>query len=181
MVIMKDSTTFHSESVPPRVFAVLRVFARFLRPSQPYTISLAPYSKAFMRIPAAIFGLLSRRLCDSVLLIRAARWALSGADARPRFNSTTLLLSNMTMLEIGTICNKTSVMVGHFHIASTCKDACLWDKPSCQYVVADGAPKCPCPDPTEQPERADLRLSADTDRCSSRGPPFAPSRCPMPC
>jgi hypothetical protein len=93
---------------------VLRVFARFLRPSQPYTISLAPFSKAFMRLPAVLFGLLSPRMCDSVLLIRAARWPLSGSDARPRLNSTTTLLSNMTMLEVGTICNKTSVMVRHF-------------------------------------------------------------------
>jgi hypothetical protein len=112
------------------MLAVLRVFARFLRPSQPYTISLAPYSKAFMRIPAAVFGLLSHRLCDSVLLIRAAKWALSGSDARPRFNSTTLLLSNMTMLEVGTICNKTSVMVSRSNIPLACEEACLWDKPS---------------------------------------------------
>jgi hypothetical protein len=101
----------YSPSPPPVFLVVLRVFARFLRPSQPYTISLAPHSRAFLRLPAALFSLLSRRLCNSMLLIRAAHWALSGMDARPRLNSTTPLLSNMTTLEVGTICNKTSVMV----------------------------------------------------------------------
>jgi hypothetical protein len=73
--------------------------------NQPYTVSLEPYSRASFRLPPSVVNALKRQLCGSMLVIKALHYLVTGPDARPRLNSTTPLLANLTTLEIGTICN----------------------------------------------------------------------------
>jgi hypothetical protein len=70
-----------------------------------YLVSLAPYSRASFRLPPAVVAVLKRQLCGSMLVVRALHYTVTGPDARPRLNSTTPVLANLTSLEIGTICN----------------------------------------------------------------------------
>lgn len=72
---------------------------------QPYLVSLEPYSRASFQLPLSAMAVLKRQLCGSMLVVRALHYLVTGPDARPRLNSTTPVLANLTSLEIGTICN----------------------------------------------------------------------------
>jgi hypothetical protein len=91
--------------------AVLRVFMAQTTSSKPYIVSLEPYSRASFRLPPSVVAALKRQLCGSMLVIKALHYLVTGPDARPRLNSTTPLLANLTTLEIGTICNNKMRMV----------------------------------------------------------------------
>jgi hypothetical protein len=88
----------------------LRVYVLYVSPFRPHVVTLEPSSKATFLLPASLLAALSPRLCGSLLLIKATHLG-TGTAARLLFNSSEPLLSNMTMLELGTICDGGVVMV----------------------------------------------------------------------
>jgi hypothetical protein len=79
--------------------------------NQAYIVSLEPYSRAFFILPYPVLASLERELCGSVLVIKALHYFVTGPDARPRLNSATPVLGNLTSLEVGTLCNNEMKMV----------------------------------------------------------------------
>jgi hypothetical protein len=98
---------------------VLRIFAGSDKPPRPYSISLRPYSSASVIVPSLVVASLSPRLCNSILVAKIFHWATTRGDARPFLNSSTVLLANLTIVELGTVCNKKFVSVRRSPIPCT--------------------------------------------------------------
>jgi hypothetical protein len=101
---------------------VLRVIPAWVVPTQPVIISLLPYSAASFTLPVSLVASLYGQLCGSMLMIKAIHWPLPAGTARPWLNSSTPLLSNLTSLEIGTVCNRTFRTVSLSYAGYRCLD-----------------------------------------------------------
>jgi hypothetical protein len=89
---------------------VLRIMLARLLTSAPLLINLAPHSSASFLLPPSVLAAISSRLCNNIVVIQAMHLNIQD-DAHPYLNSSTPLLANLTILQIGTVCGNSFVMV----------------------------------------------------------------------
>jgi hypothetical protein len=152
---------------------VLRVFLAQSRTNQPYTVSLAPHSKAVFRVPPSVMTSLSGQLCSGMLAVKALHWVVTGRDARPRFDSSTPLLANLTTLEFGTICNNQLRMVS---LTTTTN---LSSSFACHVCSQPCIAACVCADFAAKPDGSHNGYAAGTRRPSDR-PSLRAASCLLP-
>jgi hypothetical protein len=92
--------------------AALRLYALYASTLDQAVISLQPASSAVFTVPKPAMQMVRASLCGSLLYVRTLHWRVNGGTARPRYNSSLPLLSNLTTLDLLARCDGTLREVG---------------------------------------------------------------------
>lgn len=85
--------------------AAVALMASYIWMDVALVVSLTPASGAVFTLPSPLIRTIRSQLCSSTLYIQTVHWGIEGGDPRPRFISSTVLLGNLTTLELFTRCN----------------------------------------------------------------------------
>lgn len=94
--------------------AALRLIALYVWTDAAMVIPFVPQSPATFTLPSPVVRTLRKHICQSTLLVQTLHWRVRGGNPRPRFNSTTRLMGNLTTLDLFSRCNSRLQKVSSF-------------------------------------------------------------------